>query len=290
MWGLTLTLRVSDVMTPQVVVISPKDTLARARNLMLHHDISRLVVVDETLKPIGILTETNIAMKVWEESGGRIARTIDEILVEEVMSSPVITIGPRTYLKNAARIMVKRKISGLPVTDSSGRLLGIVTKTDLTRAYALYYSGYFKVSDIMSTPVVTVNPAHTIYRVGRLMKEHGISRVVVVDGKVPIGVITKTDLTFITLTTHPRRLKFVKAIASEGKVSRVVKIFRIPIVADMMTSNPITILEDEDSAKAAEIMIRNGISGLPVVNSDGELTGIITKTDIVKAMAKMDSR
>ena len=278
------------MMTPQVVVISPKDTLARARNLMLHHDIGRLVVVDEELKPIGILTETDIAMKVWEESSGRVARTIDEILVEEVMSSSVITIGPRTYLKNAAKIMVRRKISGLPVVDSSGKLLGIITKTDLTKAYSLYYSGCFKVSEIMSSPVVTVNPAHTIYRVGRLMKEHGISRVVVVDGKVPIGVVTKTDLTFLTMTIQPRRLKFVKPIDREGRISRVVKIFRIPIVADVMTSNPLTVLEGEDAAKAAGVMIENGISGLPVVNVDGELTGIITKTDIVKAMSKLDSR
>jgi len=278
------------VMTPQVVVISPKDTLARARNLMLHHDIGRLLVVDEELKPIGILTETDIAMKVWEESSGRVARTIDEILVEEVMSSPVVTIGPRTYLKNAAKIMVRRKISGLPVVDSSGKLLGIITKTDLTKAYSLYYSGYFKVSEIMSSPVVTVNPAHTIYRVGRLMKEHGISRVVVVDGKVPIGVVTKTDLTFLTMMAQPRRLKFVKPIDREGRISRVVRIFRIPIVADVMTSNPLTVLEGEDAAKAAGVMIENGISGLPVVNVDGELTGIITKTDIVKAMSKLDSR
>lgn len=283
-------IRVSDIMTPKVVVVSPKDTLARARNLMLHHDISRLIVVDEDLKPIGILTETDIAMRVWEESGGKIARTIDEILVEEVMSSPVIYIGPRTYIRNAAKIMVKRKISGLPVVDSDLRLLGIVTKTDLTRAYALNYSGLLKVSDIMSSPVITVFPSHTIYRVGRLMNQYKISRVVVVDGKIPVGVVTKTDLTFISLSFKPRRVKYVRRVGESGRPTKTVKIFRIPIVADIMTSNPITVNENEDSAKAARIMIDEKISGMPVVDDNDILKGIVTKTDIIEAIVKLPPR
>jgi len=283
-------IRVSDIMTPKVVVISPKDTLARARNLMLHYDISRLIVVDENLKPIGILTETDIAMRVWEESGGKIARTIDEILVEEVMSSPVVYIGPRTYIRNAAKIMIKRGISGLPVVNNDLKLLGIITKTDLTRAYALNYSGVLKVSEVMSSPVITVFPSHTIYRVGRLMNQYKISRVVVVDGKVPVGVVTKTDLTFVTLSFKPRRVKYIRETGKRGRVTRTVKTFRIPIVADIMTSNPITINEDEDSAEAAKIMIEKRISGMPVVDDNNLLKGIVTKTDIVKAILMLPPR
>lgn len=283
-------MRASDIMTPRVVVISPKDTLARARNLMLHYDISRLIVVDENLKTIGILTETDIAMRVWEESGGKIARTIDEILVEEVMSSPVICIGPRTYIRNASKMMIRKKISGLPVVDRDGKLLGILTKTNLTRAYASNYTGLLKVSEIMSSPVITVFPSHTIYRVGRLMNRHKISRVVVVDGKIPVGVVTKTDLTFVTLSFKPRRVKYIREVGGKGRFTRTVKTFRIPIVADIMTSNPITINENEDSAEAAKIMIERGISGMPVVDDDNLLKGIVTKTDVVRAILLLPPR
>ncbi len=283
-------LRVSDIMTPEVVVIYPNDTLSRARNLMLRHNISRLVVVNEELKPIGILTETDIASKVWEESGKKYARTIDEILVSEVMSKPVITIGPRTYIKNAAKVMIKKKISGLPVADSSNNLLGIITKTDLTKAYANHYKQMLRVKDVMSSPVITVHPMHTIYRVGRLMKENNISRVIVTDGKVPVGIITKTDLTFIQLTSKPRRVSFKKVVEGEGAIRRAVKIFRIPIVADIMTENPISINTEEDLAEAAKIMTNHGISGLPVIDNKGFLKGIVTKTDIIKAIAKLKPR
>jgi CBS domain-containing protein len=57
------------------------------------------------------------------------------------------------------------------------------------------------------------------------------------------------------------------------------------LAKDVMKYDPITISQDSDLADAAQIMAMNRISGLPVVDSDGNLVGIITKTDIVKAIA-----
>ena len=57
-----------------------------------------------------------------------------------------------------------------------------------------------------------------------------------------------------------------------------------------MTSNPITINEDEDSAEAAKIMIEKRISGMPVVDDNNLLKGIVTKTDIVKAILMLPPR
>jgi CBS domain-containing protein len=57
------------------------------------------------------------------------------------------------------------------------------------------------------------------------------------------------------------------------------------IATDVMTPNPITIKEDSDLADAGYIMLRNRISGLPVVDPNSMLTGIVTKTDIIKALA-----
>jgi len=57
------------------------------------------------------------------------------------------------------------------------------------------------------------------------------------------------------------------------------------IASDVMTPNPIVISEDEDLADAGYLMIRNLLSGLPVVDSNKKLKGIVTKTDIVKALA-----
>jgi len=285
---LIMPLRVSDYMTPEVVVVSPKDTLARARNLMLHHNISRLVVVDKSNYPVGMLTESDMAMVIWRESGKSSSRPIDLILVEEVMSSPVKVIGPRTFLKNAAQVMVKNGFSSLPVIRG-GELIGIITKTDITRAYAENYTGLLKVKDIMSSPVITVNPMHSIYRVGKLMNEYNISRIVVVEGLKPVGVVTETDLTYLTINRKPRKIIYGDAF-SNRTARRSYKFLRAPIVADVMSPNPITIGLEEDSSKAASIMIENGISGLPVTTPENILKGIITKTDIVRAISTLKAR
>lgn len=273
-----LPLRVSDYMSSRVVVVQPSDTIARARNLMLHHNISRLVVV-EGEKPIGIVTETDIAKILLEESIKESSRSIDNILVSEIMKKPVFTIGPRAYIKNAALLMVKGGFSGIPVVLNDGRLIGIITKTDLVRAYTENYVGVCRVNEIMSSPVITVNPLHSVYRVGKLIEKYDISRVVVVDAGKPIGIITKNDLIFRLLSHKYAKIKF------EDEFRRSIKFLRVPVASDIMTENPITINADEDVAKAAEIMISNGISGLPVVDQMGYLIGIITKTDIVKIIA-----
>jgi len=276
-----MALRVSDYMNSKVVVVDPRDTLARVRNLMLHNDISRVVVV-EGLKPIGIVTETDISRILLNESVRDSPRPIDSILVSEVMTSPVISIGPRVYLKNAALLMIKGGFSGLPVVDGDGNLVGIITKTDIVRAYAEHYSGLRKVHEVMSSPVITVNPLHSIYRVGKLIEKHNIGRVVVLDGGRPVGIITKTDLTFRTAGYSPRKIKF------EDESRRSIRMLRVPVAYDIMTPNPLTIGYLEDVAKAAEIMLSNKISGLPVVNDSGILVGIITKTDIVRVVASRD--
>jgi CBS domain-containing protein len=274
-------LRVSDYMSSRVVVAEPRDTLARIRNLMLHNDISRVVVVEGS-KPIGIVTETDISRVLLSESIRDSPRPIDSILASEVMTSPVVSVGPRVYLKNAASLMIKGGFSGLPVVDGDGNLVGIITKTDIVRAYAEHYHGLCKVREVMSSPVVTVNPLHSIYRVGKLIEKHNIGRVVVLDGGRPVGIITKTDLTFRLAGYSPRKIKF------EDESRRTIKTLRVPVASDIMTPNPLTIGDSEDVAKAAEIMISHKISGLPVVNDSGSLVGIITKTDIVRVVALRD--
>ena len=276
-----MALRVSDYMSSRVVVAEPRDTLARIRNLMLHNDISRVVVVEGS-KPIGIVTETDISRVLLSESIRDSPRPIDSILASEVMTSPVVSVGPRVYLKNASSLMIKGGFSGLPVVDGDGNLVGIITKTDIVRAYAEHYHGLCKVREVMSSPVVTVNPLHSIYRVGKLIEKHNIGRVVVLDGGRPVGIITKTDLTFRLAGYSPRKIKF------EDESRRTIKTLRVPVASDIMTPNPLTIGDSEDVAKAAEIMISHKISGLPVVNDSGSLVGIITKTDIVRVVALRD--
>lgn len=123
--------------------------------------------------------------------------------------------------------------------------------------------GELKVSDVMTSSVVTVKPDETIVDAARKMAENKIGSVVVVDDKgIIIGILTEGDIV--------RRV-----------VARGLDPSQTPVEA-VMTKNPITIFEDADLAAAAELMREKGVGHLPVVNEEGRLVGIITRSDIVR--------
>jgi CBS domain-containing protein len=112
-------------MTEKVLTAGPRTTVARAAKLMSERGVGSIVIV-QGKKPIGILTERDLLMKV-------VAADLrpSKVLVGKVMSSPVLTIGPDADVAEAARIMIRNKIRRLPVVER-GRLIGIVTASDIT--------------------------------------------------------------------------------------------------------------------------------------------------------------
>jgi len=278
--------RISSYMTSDVKVVTPSDTLAHARRIMLRHGIGRLVVVDENepSRPIGMLTITDIMDALL----GRLsARPIDSILVGEVYTPDPITIERTRTVKSAAILMLRHKIGGLPVVDEKGSLVGIITRSDLVRAYADRYHGYYKVADIMRRDFPTATKGHSIFHVAKIVMAEPSGKVVVVDGDRVVGVVTKRDLAFANIPPRGRNAKFYKVKSVDRYRDKVVslRVYNIPIVEDVMTPDPITIEPDRDSADAAAVMVREGIGILPVVGEGEKLQGIVTKLEILEAMA-----
>lgn len=259
------------IATKKVITASPHDSLAVVRELMVKNNISRVVITEEE-KPIGLVTKKDIIKFLAFDDT---ERSLIEIPISEVMSRNLVLVKPDLDVRTAANIMIDSDISSLLVVDGE-RLSGIVTKTDICRYYAEHCKGVFKVRDFMTTRVIYVKPMHSLFRVMNLMIKHNISRVLVLsDDYKPIGVVTLTDLTFYTSSLRPVKHPTFESIPSS----------LILTAEDVMTRNPITIREDEDLSKAPEIMLEKKISGLPVVNNDGRLSGIVTKSDIIKAVA-----
>lgn len=118
------TIPVGEVMTKEVVTVSPKDTIAKAAKLMSSRRVGCLVVVQNN-QPVGIITERDILTKVV----GLDLRA-SKVLVAEVMSSPLVTVPPTMEVSEAAKLMAKKEIRRLPVVNE-GKLVGIVTASDL---------------------------------------------------------------------------------------------------------------------------------------------------------------
>ncbi len=127
---------VKEWMTREVVTVSPETTLPEAHRLMTEKKIRRLPVVARG-QLVGIVTRGDVrgaepsgatSLSIWE-----INYLLSQLKVEEIMTARPATISPDETIGEAARLMLEKKISGLPVVDAEGRVVGIITESDIFR-------------------------------------------------------------------------------------------------------------------------------------------------------------
>lgn len=269
------------------ITVSQSATLLEARDILLRHKLSRLPVVDSNKRPVGMITEKDFVRTIYEHGG----RSIETVLVKDFMSKNLIAVKRTDTVYDCARLMSSNKISSILVLDD-GKLAGIVTKTDLVSVFLTRAAGPLPVSDIMTSKVITVMPADSLLLVESLLVKYGISRIVVERNRRPVGIITNRDFLPAKMPRWIRQFADPKEV-EEYRLNPKPDEFRMNQLSyilsfraeDIMTANPITVGASEDVSVAALLMIRNGISGLPVVRQT-KLVGIVTKSDIVKAIAK----
>ncbi|HPX77179.1 MAG TPA: CBS domain-containing protein [Methanobacterium sp.] len=278
-------MKVEDVMSDEVIVMQENQQVSYARNLMLKHGLSRVIIVDTQRKPVGIVTEKDLSRKMRGNGPEWKRRPIDKILISRAMTEGLVTIKPSEDIQNAVELMLKNNISSIPVADDDG-LAGIITKTDLLNFYKDKYSGKWKVSELMSKNVLSVNENHSIAHVIGVMEENGISKVVVIRDNQPVGIITPENISFASVEDPEigvarEKIYFIRN--SDGKDKKNFRLISMLTASDIMKGDVTMINQDEDAAKAAETMLREEIGGLPVVE-DEEIVGIITKTDLIRGI------
>lgn len=131
-------MKIKEWITHEVVTVKPEASVKEAFTLLKSLGIRHLPVVkDGELK--GIVTDRDLrrpklsdVFKTWDE----LYRINEEIQVEDIMAAPAITISEDATIKEAARIMAQSRIGALPVTDKKGKLDGIITESDILRAFA----------------------------------------------------------------------------------------------------------------------------------------------------------
>lgn len=142
-------MRIRDLMTADVVSVTPETSLKDVARLLVEHRISGLPVCDEGARVVGVVSEADILFKERgraESAGGPLAWLFEDARREEAakfaartageaMTSPAVTIEPDRPAATAARRMVEQGVNRLPVVSRDGRLLGIVTRADLVRAF-----------------------------------------------------------------------------------------------------------------------------------------------------------
>lgn len=266
--------------TSPVITVGPEATVYDALFLMQKNDIKRVVVAKEGF-PIGIVTERDIGRFLQQDKS---TKPLDRISAQNVMSRNLVTISAddEDIPTQSAIRMDTFQISSVIVVDNDGKLAGIVTKSDLTRNFAALYSRLYRVEDYMTRRIITCRKSDSLVFALDMLNKNKISRLVVTDsdGK-PIGVISYDTFLrnsgFFKASKSTRDYLLPSASARELKVGNLIK------------EELLTVEMEDDLAVAAKMMTEYKVSGVPVVDKEGMLEGIISSSDVVKAYSEVET-
>ena len=127
---------VKDWMTSDVVTITPNTSLSAAHRLMTDNNIRRLPVVKKK-RLVGMVTRGDVrgaepseasTLSIWE-----INYLLAHLKIKSIMSPDPLTVSPSTTIEDAADVMLQHKVSGLPVVNNKGNIVGIITESDIFR-------------------------------------------------------------------------------------------------------------------------------------------------------------
>lgn len=258
-----------------VITVSKDSSVFEALQKMQINSIKRVVITEGT-KPLGIITERDINKFLKED---KTARAINEIPVKHVMEKNIVLIT--NNLENdfyqCASKMENLKIGSVILMDKNGNLSGIVSRTDLVKAYSNLFGGKYLVKDFMNKKIISCRKSDSLKLVLQLLDQNNVSRLVVIDKNGSIMGLISTNILMINSDYFTKD--------SKGSRNYLLPSSKDAVVSDLLDENLVTVKEEEDLAMAASLMIRYKISGIPVLNYIGKLVGIISKTDIVRAFS-----
>lgn len=266
--------------TSPVITVGPEATVYDALFLMQKNDIKRVVVAKEDF-PIGIVTERDIGRFLQQDKS---TKPLDKISVQNVMARNLVTISSddEDIPTQSAIRMDTFQISSVIVVDNDGKLVGIITKSDLTKNFAALYSRLYRVEDYMTKRIITCRKSDSLVFALDMLNKNKISRLVVTDSEgKPVGIIS--------YDTFLRNSGFFKASKSTRDYllpSASAKDLR---VGNLIKEELLTVEKEDDLGAAAEMMTEYKVSGVPVVDRDGSLEGIISSSDIVKAYSEVET-
>ncbi|MGD9022372.1 MAG: CBS domain-containing protein [Deltaproteobacteria bacterium] len=250
--------RLSEILTPNVVNVSPTTSVSEVIRTMHSKNISCIVVV-EANKPIGIFTERNV-VQVLAERGP----DFDGREIRALMSSPVLTANQNVEVHIAYNLLVTHKIRRLVVVDDEGSVVGVITQSNLIEHLGYeYFIEIKKVSQIMTKILFTISKDMTVPQALRGMARESLSCLVIAQDDRPVGILTERDVA---------RLSVDRGDIWKLKVEQVM-------------SSPVQTLSQQTPVhEAAKIMQNKNVRRVVVVDMDGKIVGLITQSDIVKGL------
>ncbi len=258
-------MKVSEIMFTELRSISiDKDRMiSDALEIMDKQNISLLLVTKNKGKLAGILTERAIADRLGSSRAGKLKAS--SLHVSSVMEN-VKFLDPDNDVEVAAEIMSKEKISGLPIVKND-ELLGIITYNELTRLCEKVKT--YSVEKIMSKNPIWISPDERLVHARNMIFEKKISVLPCISEMKVKGIITEGMMARAFA-------EFRETVPAKHQEERL----RYILVGDVMKI-PSIINVNEEIGNAANLMLTEGLRGIPIIDENEIFIGMVTKTDMI---------
>jgi CBS-domain-containing membrane protein/PII-like signaling protein len=297
-------LRVVDVMSHDVASVRPETGVKDLVGLLIGRDYRAVPVVDEAERVIGIITNGDLVQRGGLAMRLELLATASREAIQhelaalasngrtaaDIMTGEVVTVAPDISVLDAARLMAQRRLKRLPVVDTTGHLLGIVSRVDLLRTVAQGYPApeqqprqarpARRVADVMRTQVPLVSLQASLPEVIDAIVSTRLNRAVVVDEQHRVvGIVTDAELVR-RLGERPGIVTSLMRPAAAVPLSNDVK------VSDLMISDVVTTRPEVEVEVAMREMLAQQRKILPVVDDQERLIGIVDRLDLLQAIAE----
>jgi len=274
-------MQVKDSMRTQVTTVTPETLVSTAYQLMTLRvsRVRHLPVVSRQNVLVGILTDRDVRLAAASDAPSmaehELLYVLKKLRVREIMTRDVVTVRGTTSLVEAGQLFLQKKFGCLPVVGDDNRLDGILTVSDLLRAYVAQHDtgerSLVHVGSMMQQQIITATPDMALADVQRLMQDSRIRHVPVVSGKRLAGIITDRDVR--EASPSPA------TTLTRGEIAY--QMATTPI-KQCMTHDVVGIGPDIDMVQATRLLLQRQFGCLPVVDN-GTLVGIITEWDCLRA-------
>ena len=250
--------RLREVLTPNVISVSPTTRVSQAMQMMRNKHISCIVVLEEN-EPIGIFTERNVVSFTAQPGVD-----FDDCEIRKLMSSPILTANQNVDVYTAYNLIETNKVRHLVVVDDESRAVGVVTQSNMIEHLGYeYFVEIKKVSQVMTKVLFTISKGTTVYQAVTGMARSSVSCVVIAQDNRPLGMLTERDV--VNLLVDQKDIRKLK-------------------VEEVMSSPVQTASPDTSVHEVAKIMQQENIRRVVVIDKDGKIVGLTTQSNIIKGL------
>jgi CBS domain-containing protein len=303
-----LTQPVRAIMRAGVTVVQPETPASAVMALLLERGYRALPVVDAANRLVGIITDGDLLRRAdlparlglqadltGEERASQAAR-LNALRADQIMTTPVVSIGADESARKAAEIMVQHELKRLPVVDAQGRLVGLVSRLDVLRSVEFHAGGQevqaaaprggSSIAELLEPNVPTVTPDATLDAVMAALEAHQQRRVLVVDAQQhALGIITDGDLLRrVRRAQRPGWLQQLRSLVTGERGVDAGQPDTSQTAGELMTTPVITVRVDATLHDALRLMLDHQIKRLPVVDDAGRLLGLLGRGSLLSGL------